>query len=110
MKKNRGRPLPAPICVSIALHFVVVAVVVAVVPVVAAAVVAAVVAGDDVASLSAVAGTASYGLALPLSTSAPCVTAVVDAAAAGPMADADADDSSHLSPKPSRHIPYDGLS
>ena len=46
--------------------------------------------------MSALAGTASSGLALRLSTSAGCVSAVADAAAAGPMADADADDSSHL--------------
>ena len=58
---------------SILLHFVVVAV--------------------GFASLSALAGTASSGLALRLSTSAGCVSAVTDAAAAGPMADADADDS-----------------
>ena len=69
-----GRP-------SILLHFVV------------AAVVVAVVAAVGFASLSALAGTASSGLALRLSTSAPCVSAVADAAAAGPMADADADDS-----------------
>ena len=38
-------------------------------------------------------GSASSGLALRLSTSAPCVSAVADVVAAGPMADADADDS-----------------
>ena len=42
------------------------------------------------------AGTASSALALCLSTSAPCVSAVADVAAAGPMADVDADDSSHI--------------
>ena len=69
---------------SILLHFVV------------AAVAVAVVAADGFASLSAVVGTASSGFDLCLSTSAPCVSAVADAAAAGPMADADADDSSHF--------------
>ena len=78
-----GRP-------SILLHFVV------------AAVVVAVVAADGFASLSALAGTASSGLALRLSTSAPCVNAVADdAVVAGPTADADADDSGHLPPGPS---------
>ena len=81
MKKNRGAAFGRPLCVSIVLHIVV------------AAVVVAVVAADGFASLSAVAGTASSGLALCLSTSAPCVSAVADAAAAGPMADADAFDS-----------------
>ena len=99
MKKNRGAAFGRPLCVSIVLHFVVdsvvAAVVASVVASVLAAVVAAVVAAAAVgfASLSAVAGTASSGLALPLSTSAPCVSAVADAAAAGPMADADAFDS-----------------
>ena len=81
MKNNRNTKGAAEGRPSILLHIVV------------AAVVVAVVAADGFASLSAVAGTASSGLALPLSTSAPCVSAVADAAAAGPMADADADDS-----------------
>ena len=105
MKKNRGaafgRPhkgsgLPSaarPLCVSIVLHFVVASVDASVVAAVVAAVVDAVVAAVGFASLSALAGTASSGLALRLSTSAGCVSAVTDAAAAGPMADADADDS-----------------
>ena len=105
MKKNRGaafgrlqegggRPSAArPLCVSIVLHFVVVAVVAVVVPAVVAALVAAVVAAVDFASLFALAGTASSALALRFGTSAPRVSAVADAAAAGPMADADADDS-----------------
>ena len=99
MKKNRGAAFGRPLCVSIVLHFavasVVVSVVVPVVVSVVVAVVAAVVAADfGFASLSAVVGTASSGLDLCLSTSAPCVSAVADAAAAGPMADAG--DSSHL--------------
>ena len=110
MKKNRtaafgrphkggGRPSAArPLCVSIVLHFVVASVDASVVAAVVAAVVDAVVAAVGFASLSALAGTASSGLALRLSTSAGCVSAVTDAAAAGPMADADADDSWHLPP------------
>ena len=81
-----GRP-------SILLHFFVASVAASVVAAVVAAVVDAVVAAVGFASLSALAGTASSGLALRLSTSAGCVSAVTDAAAAGPMADADADDS-----------------
>ena len=85
-------------------------VVASVVASVLAAVVAAVVAAAvGVASLSAVAGTASSGLAFCLSTSAPCLSVVADAAAAGPRADADADDSSHLPPKPRVLGPPKGL-
>ena len=62
--KEGGRPSAArPLCVSIVLHVVVVSVVVAVV--------ADVVAAVGFASLSAVAGATSSGLALPLNTSAP---------------------------------------
>ena len=89
MKNNRNTRGAAEGRPSILLHFVVAAVVAAAL----AAVVAAVVAAVGFASLSALAGTASSGLALRLSTSAGCVSAVTDAAAAGPMADADADDS-----------------
>ena len=78
---------------SILLHFVVASVVAVVVAADVAAVVDVVVAAVGFASLSALAGAASSGLALRLSTSAGCVNAVTDAAAAGPMADADADDS-----------------
>ena len=81
MKNKRNTKGAAEGRPSILLHFVV------------AAVVVAVVAAVGFASLSALAGTASSGLALRLSTSAPYVSAVADAAAAGPMADADADDS-----------------
>ena len=93
MKNNRNRKGAVEGRPSILLNFVVDAIVAAVVPVDVAAVVAAVVVADGLASLSAVAWTASSGLALCLSTSAPCVSAVADAAATGPMADADADDS-----------------
>ena len=72
MKKNRGAAFGRPLCVSIVLHFVVVAV--------------------GFASLSALPGTASSGLSLRLRTSAPCVSAKAGAAA-GPLADADADKS-----------------
>ena len=84
MKNNRNTKGAAEGRPSILLHIVVIAVVVAVV------------AADSFASLSAVVGTASSGLALCLSTSAPRVNAVADAAAAGPVADAE--DSSRLPP------------
>ena len=97
-----GRPSAAPHKgggqrppLYILLHFVVVSVVASIVAAVVAAV-DAVVAAVGFASMSALARTASSGLALRLSTSAGCVSAVTDTAAAGPMADADAYDSRRL--------------